>query len=182
MTQATDRNVGPLLLQNPVVSIHHGRIAATLAIACLLAHIPLIAGHFLLAPISSVVMGLVSLMCIPCARRLWCSPTTQDCTVAALLAATMVGLHLFLWITMDAPSTPSPTDMPIPVHHHGETTAIADPGQNTMPTGGMHRMAMSPGMEMIFYVATTMAAAQILLNVVAIVVTIRRAKAAHCRN
>ena len=168
----------PVLLQNPSVPLRLGRFAAFLALACLLAHIPVIAGHFAPAPIMSAVMGAVSLLCIPCARKMWCAPTTQDSAIAATLAAVMIGLHLFLGMTMAAAVVaPSSPDLPMPAHHRGHTAATLAPAQSSTPTEVHHHMAMSGTIGVIFYLATAMAAAQILLNVVAIAITVRRTRA-----
>lgn len=167
----------PILLSNPAVPQRLGRVAGLLALACLIAHIPLIASHFAAAPIIGAAMVAVSMACVPCARRLWIAPTTQDCTIAAVLAATMVGLHLLLTISTTRSNTPAPSDMSTPGHHHTDMSAIADRTQTSTPMGEMHQMAMSPAIELIFYLATAMAILQVLLNVAAIATTIHRVKA-----
>ncbi len=83
----------PVLLTNPNVEHRFGRPLAVLSLVCSLAHIPLLSTHFTSAPVVTAVMAVLALACIPCARKLWAAPTTQDCVVAAALAAAMVGLH-----------------------------------------------------------------------------------------
>ena len=165
----------PMLLQNPVVPLRRGRAAALLAITCLLAHIPLIASHFTLAPVTTAIMAVVSLMCIPCARKLWKAPTTQDCIIAALLAAAMVGMHVALTFAMAAGTSPANTDITVPSHHHAG--AAADPVQPAPRSNLGHHIDMAPAIEAMYYLATTMAVLQILLNIVAVTSTVRRAKA-----
>lgn len=155
----------PILLTNPAVPIRFGRPLALLTLVCLVAHVPLVVSHFSAAPVTSTVMALVSIACVPCARTLWSAPTTQDCATAAALAITMVGLHLFLVVSMAGSVTPS-TSVTTAAHHQ----------RTGMPMGDTHHMAMSPSAQALFYLATVMAAAQILLNGLVIATTVRRLK------
>lgn len=167
----------PVLLSNPAVSHRWGRSAAVLALACLIAHLPLIVSHVTAAPVSTAAMAIVSLACIPCARRLWTAPTAQDCAVAAALASVMVGVHLLLGITMAGPTAPPSPDMPIAMHQHGGvpvTHELLRPGPLAQVP---HHMAMSGAVEVIFYLASAMALAQIALNVAAVALVVRREKA-----
>ncbi|KRE26862.1 hypothetical protein ASG82_10095 [Mycobacterium sp. Soil538] len=174
----TGRTAVPVLLRNPAVPVIVGRALAMLAAVCLIAHIPLIASHLTLAPITSVVMALVSLACIPCARRLWSKPATQDCAVAATLAATMVGLHLFLAISMATPHRVPPLPSgPMPGHNHGIDMSMMNAGHAVMPTADMQPMTMTPVLETAFYLATGAATLQVLLSGLTLGITVRRLKA-----
>jgi hypothetical protein len=166
----------PILLTNPAVPVRFGRPLALLTLACLVAHVPLIASHLTTAPVTSIVMALVSMACIPCARTLWLAPTTQDCATAAALAAAMMGLHLFLSISMAGSVTPA-TNLTTSAHHQRGGASAMDPRHTGMPMGDMSHMTTTPAVQALFYLATVMAVVQVLLNGLAIATTVRRLKA-----
>jgi hypothetical protein len=174
MAHATAQEALPAPLRNPLVPRRFGRAAALLAAACIAAHIPLIASHFTLAPVTTAMMAVVSLMCIPCIHRLWQAPRTQDCIVAALLAAAMVAMHVTLTFTMSAGTTALDGDTTAHGHQHHTRVAVVHPEISSHQD---HPMGMAPAIGAIYYLATLLAALQILLNVVAVALTVRRAKA-----
>ncbi len=80
-----------------------GRTAAALAVASLVVHAGLVERDSL----GSWAMVGLALACLPCAGRLWSSPTRATWATVALLDAAMLVLHVQLMAGM---------------HHHGGTT------------------------------------------------------------
>ncbi|MBJ7324375.1 MAG: hypothetical protein JHC70_18790 [Rhodococcus sp.] len=179
MTDVSEKAVErPILLANPDVPTRFGRVLALLALSCLVAHVPLIASHLTVAPVTAAVMAAVSLACIPCARRLWTVPSTQDCAVAGTLAAVMVGLHMFLALSMTGTNVHAGGLMPTTAHHKAGVGSI-ESGHVNLSLPNVHHMVMSPFAQVMFQVATAAAVLQILLSGLAIITAIRRVKASR---
>jgi hypothetical protein len=157
----------PVLLSNPRVPTGFGRPLAILSLVCLLAHIPLIASHFTMAPVITTVMAAVSLVCIPCIRRLWTSPTTHDCAVAAALATAMAGSHAILAMSMGAAPPVATVGSPTAHHHQSHAPTTMSMAHADMPP-------MPPALQALFVCATAIAVLQAVVGVTAIAITVGR--------
>lgn len=145
--------------------------AGYLSLVCLLAHIPLIASHFTMAPVISSAMAAVSIMCVPCIRRLWTSPTTHDCAVAAVLATVMAGSHVILAMSMGAAPPAAVVDTHTAHHHHNQ-------GPTTMSMAHAGMQPIPPALQALFLCATAIAVLQASAAATAIAITVRRHRSA----
>jgi hypothetical protein len=159
----------PVLLANPSVNPTVGKTAAVIASVCVLAHVPLLIGHFSQFPKTTLLMLAMSCACIPCARRLWLDPRTQDCTTAGALAAVMVGLHVTLAFEMASIEHGDIATLPEPLHRHLATASTA---ANIVPQS--HQGMMHHPAQVAFYLGTGLALLQVVMSSAAVTAAVRR--------
>ncbi|WP_162625653.1 hypothetical protein [Mycolicibacterium llatzerense] len=168
------------LRANPLLPRRIGRTLAQLSLLCTAIHIPLVITHVTAAPLFALAMTVVSAACIPCAIKLWRSPTVYDSIAAASLAAVMVGLHMILIMSMSTPVHPADMVMPAstPAHHSISDTTAPDDTMASMPATSSEPaaqpMVMNPALETLLYLATALTALQIIINSGAVIAAISR--------
>lgn len=140
---------------NPPMGRHAGQVAASLAVACIAGHVPMLFGHFAAYPKTTLLMAAVAALCVPCIRRLWTAPTRQDLVVAGCLATVMLGIHLCLMMAMAA--GPVPDGVRAASHHHHGAPSV-DRLAVAADAGHDHAMHL----DEFFYVPTALAAVQIV--------------------
>ncbi|MEB3370117.1 hypothetical protein [Saccharopolyspora mangrovi] len=123
-----------------------GKLAAVLAINCVTAHVPLVAGHVGTHPASSLVMAALSAACLPCAVHLWRGPRLRTWITAGALAASMLAVHLIAMIPVAGDHAPG-------YHGHGND------GHGDHGSGMLFGDLASP----LMLVATILAVVQVAL-------------------